>query len=510
MALSGICRAAASDVARMTISDIYYNDAYGMWGIEIGMTNPGIPVNAFQCDVAIPTAFSFTPDGDSWLYAFTSRVPQTTNALGQSTSTHLCATALRSNGTLRIVVHSVGNTPFNGTEGPMMFVALTPADGAAVDAAQTYEANLTNQVLTYMEDDAVTSVYPEGVINDDALTCYDSMGNYVMWCADSINGNGYKDNDKAWYDDNASIANDLATNDRVVTIDLTSFCYNTLTQFAPANPNALFICRAESQLQREENVIFPTGPYRSRWRCRNLVLYDYDNDTDVKGLSFEQPFGLDITADRFTLHRTFPAGQWSTVILPVTLSGEQMSVLANNGVSIARLGDFDADKAEITYARVNSFEANTPYLIRPASSAQIFDGLTDVPVESTYYNSAVTVGNLSMHGNYDYRLICSTADAVRYGYDVSTGEFIKIGNDCRLNPFRCYLELTGVSSAKAAASIAVRADDAPMGISEVNTGIPDGCAPVIFSLDGRRIMNATPESLRAGVYIIDGRKVVVK
>lgn len=510
MAAAGVCSAATTYAARLTISDVYYNESYGRWGVDIGMENPDVEVNAFQCDVAVPPSFAFTASADTYLYVFTSRV-KAANELGETYATHSCAPTLRSNGTLRLVVYSAANTPFGGDSGTMMFVALTPADGSTPVAGQTFKANLTNQVLTYMDGSTVRPVYPDGVINDDALTCYDSMGNYAIWCADTIRGTGYRNNEQAYYDDWDAIANDLATNDRVVTFDLTSFCYSVNIKFAPANPNMLYIFWYENQLPSADNVVFPTDNTWSSWQCRNLVLYDYDNDADVKGLSFEQPFALDIVADRFTLNRTFPAGQWSTVVLPVTLSDAQMEALREQGVEVATLSSFDAEKAEITYAKVDRIEANTPYLVRPAVSSQLFAGLTDVPVQSTYYEKVVTAGNLTMRGNYDYCLISSTDDVQRYGYDVTTGEFVKIGRDCRLNPFRCYLELTGVPEAKAARTIAIREASDATGISEAASAADaSGDRPAIYTIDGRRVMNAVPESLPAGVYIIGGKKVIIR
>lgn len=492
-AVFGICRAAAD--ARMTVSDIYYDETRGSWGIEIGIENAGRPVNAFQCDIAIPATFAFaTNSAGTYKYVFTQRAM--TTDLGQTSATHSCAPALRSNGTLRLVVYSAANTPFGGTSGAVMFVALTPLD-ETTPTDNTFQCNLTNQVLTWLEGGMVRSVYPDGIINDEELLCYDSMGNHVAMYAI----NGYS-TEEALYDDLSSVVNDLATNDRVVTVDLTNYYYLWDGSFVPKNPNALFFCLAEDQILNTENVFFPDG---SGLRCTNLVLYD-------EGLSFEFPYDTPAVADRFTFDRTFPAGQWNTVMLPVSLSDEQFAALRASGVEIARLDKFDADNATLSYAMSERFEANTPYLVRHNSTAQVFADLGSVPVSLSTCDTVITAGELSMHGNYDYRLISSTADIFRYGYNLDTGEFIKIGNDCRLYPFRCYLELAGVSSAKAARSIAIKGgNDKEQDATGIN-GIAAGAdgRHTIYTIDGRRMNVTDCKTLRPGVYIVDGRKVTVK
>lgn len=489
----GLSRASAAP--SMTVSEIYYNDGYGYWGINIGITNDGAPVNAFQCDVAIPAGFEFAASGETCLTAFTTRVPSTSGLGGQVSYSHTCAASLRSNGTLRLVVYSVENTVFDGTDGDVIFVALDRADDTAVMPA-SLKVNLTNQVLTYIDGDEVKSVYPDGIINDETLVCYDSKGNHVAMYA-----LGEYSNKDALYEDLRAVNADLATNDRVVTVDMTKFLYYGTITFKPKNPNALFFCAVPDQIQNTENV-FCENEETGLWECEALVLHD-------DGLSFEMPEGREAVARSFTFDRTFPAGQWSTVMLPVTLSNEQTAALTAAGVSLARLSGYDEELAQMTYATSGSFEANVPYFVRPSSASQVFAGLSDLPVEATAVTTVPTAGRLSMYGNYDYRLISSEPGLFRYGYDATTGDFVKIGNNGRLGPFRCYLELTGVSEAKAAPRITIKADDGEVtGITNV-TDADFRVAPLtVYTVDGRRVHAATVDELPAGVYVVNGRKVV--
>ena len=494
--LPAFCHLTAAG-ARLTVSDVYYSDTYGSWGVDIGLDNADMPVCAFQCDVAVPLAFTFATTADgSVLYAFTQRVQ--TTVLGQASATHQCAPAARRNGTLRLVVFSADNTPVSGTSGAVMFVALQPVDVNSVQTGMTFAANLTNQVLTALVDGEVQTACPDGIINDETLICYDSMGNHVAMYAI-----GEYPDDDACEADLMAVAADLATNDRVVTVDLTRFMYNWSCSFAPKNPNALFFYNAVNQTVNNENVFVQDGT-TGVWTCRRLVLHD-------DGLAFEMPEGREAVAQSFSFDRTFPAGQWSTVMLPVTLSDDQMAALTDGGVRLMSLGSYDASTARVSYAAATGFEANTPYLLRTETASKVFDALTDVAVQPTHSPVVVRTGQLSMHGNYDWRLISSDGGVFRYGYDVATGDFVKIGRDGRLAPFRCYLELAETSEAKAARRISVACDDSSVtGIESVTSGDTAVEEHVIYTVDGRRVSVSDTGVLPAGVYIVDGRKVIVR
>lgn len=511
-----VCMAAlfaigTAGAARLTVSDIYYNETYSCWCVEIGMDNPGVEVCAFQCDMAIPATFTFASDGaGSYQCAMSSRVPQTTNALNQTVCSHYCTSALRSNGTLRSVLYSSANTPLLGTSGTVLLVVLQPVDEASVDRAQTYGANLTNQVLTSVSGDAVKTACPDGVINDPTLTCYDSMGNHVVWYANATDGRGYTENEDALSDDLEAIRSDIATNSRVVTVDLRNLYYmvNPDVVLKAANPNALFFLLFKEQLGNTQNTFYVKD--RGSLYCSDLVLYDNDNGSGLDGLSFEMPFDVPNTVERFTLARSFPGGQWSSVVLPVTLSEEQAKGIIGGGVRLACLSGYDPETATVSYSDADSFEANKPYLVLPAASSDVFSGLTSVSLKPTAALSTVDVGRMSMVGCYDYRTISSTADTLRYGYDATTGEFVKIGRNAHVNPFRCYLELTGTAVASAPHRIAIAGNPDDTTTDGIDSIQGTAARDDIYTLDGRRLQTTDIRRLTKGVYIVNGRKLVVR
>lgn len=511
MAVFGISRAMAG--ATMTVSEIYYNEAYDFWGIDIGIENDGVPVTAFQCDVAIGENFAFSADStNNYLYAFTGRA-MTQSGLGGQTPTHMATFARRPNGTLCIVVYSTANTVFGGDGGTVMFLALNKHSEFSDELPYLpYSVNLTNQVLAYVDGDKVKSIYPDGIVNNPYLTCYDSMGNNVVLFAMG----GY-DTADGIYTDLDYINKDLQTNDRVVSVNMLYMgeYYVDNYKLMPKNPNALiYTLSPDLFIGNTENKLYMYGDYDMSdgvfWHCDNMQLYD-------EGLSFEfsydaySAYGSRAEVKEFSFDRDFPGGQWSTVVLPISLSDEQLAAIKDSGVKVARLARYDEAEGAIFYEEVDKFEANTPYLIRPEETCRVFDMLTDVPLLPTDTVGVVAAGALTMHGNYDHTLISSTAESWRYGYDVSTGEFVKIGNNCVLGPFRCYLELPVAQTANAKSRIRI-ADGVADGIESI--GDDDKPRGPVYSVDGRRVLDGGRlgdiRRLPAGVYIVDGRKIVVK
>ena len=508
LAVFGVCRAVAGPT--MTVSEIYYNETYGYWGIDIGIENAGVPVNAFQCDVAKPATFEFVNDQtNGFLYAFTDRAMKAGGLGGGTVPTHSISTAVRPNGTLRVVVYSADNTVFGGESGTVLFLAMNKVAG--VEAGDTPAVvNLTNQVLTYIEDDVVKSIYPNGIINNPFLTCYDSMGNNVALFALG----GYNSADGI-YTDIGYINADLATNNRVVAINMlnTGGYDMTKVSLSPANFNALiYTLSPECIGYNSINKLYFENDEEGNmhWCCDNLALTDDDND----GLSFAFSYdayatgGCRADIKVFDFIREFPGKQWSTLILPVSLTDEQLASIKDGGVEVARLDKYDAAQGTITYAEVDKFEANTPYLIRPSETKDIFDGnlIENVQLYPTDTLNVVRAGELAMHGNYDYTTISSTDRVWRYGYDAETGEFVKIGNNCKLGAFRCYLELPVPAQTVGAMSRIRIAGPTPTGIDEVEA---DGVTGPVYSVDGRRVSDNVKD-LPAGVYIVNGKKAVVK
>jgi hypothetical protein len=209
----------------------------------------------------------------------------------------------------------------------------------------------------------------------------------------------------------------------------------------------------------------------------------------------------------------------NTVCLPVALTQEQYGILKDRNVTVRQMSSFDAENALVTFSDVSGFEPNVPYVIRPEEDGIVFSGIENVMLVPSERVSIVS-DDLIMTGNYDYTVINSTSELAKYGYEEGTGEFVKLGQNCILKPFRCFLELeAGLSSAKPRIYISQQGTDGISGVtsdgflSGTSDDTQDGRE--VYSADGRRVAVCRDGdigrlSLPAGVYVIGGRKVFIK
>ena len=478
--------------SRMTLSDIYYSDTYGGWVVELGLDNPDETVNAFQCDIAIPSPFVF----DVGSYAFTERALEL--KMGKYVDTHTCSSAVRSNGCLRVLVYSSENKAIKGTDGTVLVLALKDASQYfAIPHDHRGNANMTNIALTRSVDGQIVeeAEYPEAVVNDSTLQCYNCMDNAAFVIGGVTAG------------ELEEINVNLSTNVRLVTVDLTRCSDATLGTLDVKNGNTIIMAAGEKQVDNEHNVFWKEN---GEWMCNSFWLTD-------EGLSLSLPFSA--RARKFTYDRTYTGGVWNTVCLPVALTQEQYGMLKERNVVVRQMTSFDSEHATVTFSDVTDFQPNVPYVIRPEEDGIVFSAIENVMLVPSERVNIVS-DNLVMSGNYDYMVINSTSEQARYGYEEGTGEFVKLGQNCILKPFRCFLELeAGLSSAKPRIYILQQGTDGISGVTSdgfLRGAFGDTFADLeVYSADGRRVAVCRDGDtghlcLPAGVYVIGGRKVVIK
>lgn len=166
----------------------------------------------------------------------------------------------------------------------------------------------------------------------------------------------------------------------------------------------------------------------------------------------------------------------------------------------------------VTLSSGDVVQANTPYVVK----SDLGDGYTFSLTSSTLYQStegnAVTLTSGSttytIKGIYTSKTT-SEDDYGWYALSLKEGKFSQENDyDITLNPFRFYLTITTASGASTDAkpqSLPIRViDGTSTGISNVNAGGEKG-EQRIYDLQGRRVKAPTAK----GVYIINGRKVVI-
>ena len=255
-----------------------------------------------------------------------------------------------------------------------------------------------------------------------------------------------------------------------------------------------------------------------------------------------------------TLKRTFKPNQWTTLSLPFNLTQTEVEQIFGKGTQIIVF-----DKAETTPARtyltffyheIQNVLPGYPYLIRPtlvdaddkkmetksnsADYAPTYTINTEGKLtEFTVYNKAINP-HITQHefvyGDYTAKctpLYCTADVNGNYSKQYKKGDiFVSEGNGTVYisegssygKGYRSYIDYTGTTAPAKALSISfsgVEDDDdngttTDIRIAELADDVIETLGiGGVYNLNGQKVADTT-RNLPAGIYIVNGRKVVVK
>lgn len=245
------------------------------------------------------------------------------------------------------------------------------------------------------------------------------------------------------------------------------------------NPNCIIYTNEGTTVaEGTENVVVGTS-------CTKLNL-NKSNDISI-------PYAF--TATEASLARSFATG-WHSICLPFATTPETL------GAEQAQA--FTAFHGNtLTFEKVTAMEANVPYLIYFAKeteniSLQNIDATVTVP-------QSVTHGNVTFTGNYE----AGRNMEGLYGVAEKDGAqyIMRGGAGSTLGSTGAYFTVSGSE----VNSLHLRLDGIETSISGVQTG-QDGQAFDIYTLSGIKVRSqaATTDGLPKGIYLINGKKHIVK
>ena len=230
------------------------------------------------------------------------------------------------------------------------------------------------------------------------------------------------------------------------------------------------------------------------------------NETDV---AYEVAAG---TFANVTLTRTLKSESWNTFCVPFDMTAEQ---LAANGITDVRaLESASVEGTSVTLnfseSSLTAVEAGVPYLVKVTD----FDGTINVEnAVMAAAPGAVTVNGVTMTGNY-------AADTVPVGaYFISNNAFYYAdeASNVALKGFRAYINVDETFEAIGANRLMININGEVTGIEDVlgeEAAEADKLVNVV-SLDGMTVKAGVKKAealdgLQKGIYIVDGKKYVVK
>jgi len=272
-----------------------------------------------------------------------------------------------------------------------------------------------------------------------------------------------------------------------------------LTFTFPAN--SFFFFNTEEKYYVEEEVSFTAK-----------VVSAYTVVLDETSTTAPEP----ATGVNVTVKRTINAKEWGTIVLPFEMSEEQVKNAFGTGVQIKDFTGYEYndgdDNVKVNFQTVTAIEKNHPYIIKVNEKVTEFtvEGVDIDPEESPSVSFGYTTGsgkNKVYHpsdfiGTYvaDFDFF---GNAASYPLFLSGGQFWYASEQSQhMMAFRAYFDFDGYPEWVEENQVRfVMVFDEQTGISNVTT-FAEG---EYYDLKGQRV-----ETPSKGIYIKDGKKVVVK
>ena len=228
------------------------------------------------------------------------------------------------------------------------------------------------------------------------------------------------------------------------------------------------------------------------WACDDFRL------TDGQPL----PIGLDFTAATVTYERNFNGAQKATLCLPYDLSAQGFKAYTLSG----------GNKNEVHFKEVDDkLTAYTPYYITANGMPQL--GGRNIEVKA-YKDDKMTTPAAGYKFTGTVAGVSNATAAAANAYILQDdGKFHKVTTaySATIPAYRAYIICP--PQASGAKQLSVVLDGETTGIGSTTNEATDGKNGPVYDLQGRRVADRLADArhrLPAGVYIVGGRKVVVK
>lgn len=260
---------------------------------------------------------------------------------------------------------------------------------------------------------------------------------------------------------------------------------------------------------------------------------------DEDSTSFDKDYA--VTNGLLAFHRTMTTGQWTAIMLPVGLTGEQVRDAFGQEALVAQVRGFkEGDHTTVEYETVGLdtrdvvIWPNVHYIVRPSREPDLAAGETGpkfgtaalkgptylIPevtlktgqsAKSKVYTSDDNTQKISVRGTYT-----SKDGSASLNRKLPPGVYVINGDGTAT-------QSTDSVAAKAFSSWFVNLSTEPQQIHIYIDGITDDGSHIegialdarrspegMYDLQGRRVKAEANSSLKKGIYIINGRKQVVR
>lgn len=261
--------------------------------------------------------------------------------------------------------------------------------------------------------------------------------------------------------------------------------------------------------QFNDYVVFikdATPETKVTFSCSPLGCYFLDN------VKIERAIGLDEAADNSAvleknngkevnvmLKRTLVADSWNTLCLPFSMSHDAVQTVFGEGTVLKQMKEWNATENVIYFEAADAIVAGQPYIIKPVEAKESL--LLQDPLVLNAVNNA-TSGHISFCG------IMSNTQLSESDVFLGTDGELYLPNAAEengdvLRGFRAYFK--GINNI---ADTKVNIEGVVSGIENIN-GATAQANGKVYTLAGQYVGNST-KGLMKGIYVVNGKKIVVK
>lgn len=237
-----------------------------------------------------------------------------------------------------------------------------------------------------------------------------------------------------------------------------------------------------------------------------------NNTTTINGLTEGKQYNVTLN------NRTFRSGRWYAVVLPFSVSQKQMKSVFGDGVKVLHYSDVDGTDLNLFEHFYQMIVGGTPVLVKPsvAVTNPVFNNVTltskkVVDIENTGFKCTGSWDNVDFPA-YSYFIDAKTNSF--YLYDPTKVETNTVKPHA--GAFRSWIISTSTNPSEAKQLTmhinGIEEQGETTAIWNAISGNDDAevASKGIYSLSGQR-MNATDtRSLPKGIYIVNGKKFIVK
>lgn len=244
---------------------------------------------------------------------------------------------------------------------------------------------------------------------------------------------------------------------------------------------------------------------------QNVTLEgDKDNATTIEGLTVGNQYNV-------TLNRTFGANKWYSVVLPFSVSQKQMKDVFGDGVKVLHYSDVTGTDLNLFEHFYQMIVGGTPVLVKPsvAVTNPVFNNVTltskkVVDIENTGFKCTGSWDNVDFP-EYSYFIDAKTNSF--YQYDPTKVETGTVKPHA--GAFRSWVIASENASTAKQLTMhinGIEEQGETTAIWNAISGNDDAevASKGIYSLSGQKMNAADTRSLPKGIYIVNGKKFIVK